>query len=130
MKAEAAAKALFAGGSDDSNMPTTELTEDQLTDGKIAILDLMLACQLIPPRGEGRRLVQQGGVMVNEEKVESIDASYTAEQLKEGLKIPQGQEGLPQGASQVNIPSSPAMLCAGNFFFQSGKNMLYWSCAS
>ena len=78
VKAEAAAKALFAGGSDDSNMPTTELTEDQLTDGKIAILDLMLACKLIPSKGEGRRLVQQGGVMVNEEKVESIDASYTA----------------------------------------------------
>ena len=92
VKAETAAKALFAGGSDDSNMPTTELTEDQLTDGKIAILDLMLACQLIPSKGEGRRLVQQGGVMVNEEKVESIDASYTAEQLKEGLKIRKGKK--------------------------------------
>ena len=92
VKAEAAAKALFAGGSDDSNMPTTELTEDQLTDGKIAILDLMLACQLIPSKGEGRRLVQQGGVMVNDEKVESIDASYTAEQLKEGLKIRKGKK--------------------------------------
>ena len=91
-KAKAAAKALFAGGSDDSNMPTTELTEDQLTDGKIAILDLMLACQLIPSKGEGRRLVQQGGVMVNEEKVESIDASYTAEQLTEGLKIRKGKK--------------------------------------
>ena len=92
VRAEAAAKALFAGGSDDSNMPTTELTEDQLTDGKIAILDLMLACKLIPSKGEGRRLVQQGGVMVNEEKVESIDASYTAEQLKEGLKIRKGKK--------------------------------------
>ena len=91
-KAKAAAKALFAGGSDDSNMPTTELTEDQLTDGKIAILDLMLACKLVPSKGEGRRLVQQGGVMVNEEKVESIDASYTAEQLKEGLKIRKGKK--------------------------------------
>ena len=91
-KAEAAAKALFAGGSDDSNMPTTELSESQLTDGKIAILDLMLACKLIPSKGEGRRLVQQGGVMVNEEKVESIDASYTADQLKEGLKIRKGKK--------------------------------------
>ena len=91
-KAEAAAKALFAGGSDDSNMPTTELTEDQLTDGKIAILDLMLACKLVPSKGEGRRLVQQGGVMVNEEKVDSIDDSYTAEQLKEGLKIRKGKK--------------------------------------
>ena len=91
-KAEAAAKALFAGGSDDSNMPTTELSESQLTDGKIAILDLMIACKLIPSKGEGRRLVQQGGVMVNEEKVESIDASYTADQLKEGLKIRKGKK--------------------------------------
>ena len=91
-KAEAAAKALFAGGSDDSNMPTTELTEDQLTDGSIAILDLMLACKLVPSKGEGRRLVQQGGVMVNEEKVFSIDASFTAEQLRQGLKIRKGKK--------------------------------------
>ena len=88
----AAAKALFAGGSDDSNMPTTELTEDQLTDGSIAILDLMLACKLVPSKGEGRRLVQQGGVMVNEEKVSSIDASFTAEQLRQGLKIRKGKK--------------------------------------
>ena len=91
-KAEAAAKALFAGGNDDSNMPTTELTEDQLTDGSIAILDLMLACKLVPSKGEGRRLVQQGGVMVNEEKVSSIDASFTAEQLRQGLKIRKGKK--------------------------------------
>ena len=91
-KAEAAAKALFAGGSDDSNMPTTELTEDQLTDGSIAILDLMLTCKLVPSKGEGRRLVQQGGVMVNEEKVSSIDASFTAEQLRQGLKIRKGKK--------------------------------------
>ena len=92
VKAEAAAKALFAGGSDDSNMPTTELTEDQLTDGKIAILDLMLACELIPSKGEGRRLVQQGGVMVNDQKVSSIDESFTGEQLREGLKIRKGKK--------------------------------------
>ena len=91
-KAESAAKALFAGGSSDENMPTTELSEAQLTDGKIAILDLMLACGLIPSKGEGRRLVQQGGVMVDEEKIASIDASFTAEQLKAGLKIRKGKK--------------------------------------
>ena len=91
-KAEDAAKALFAGGSDDSNMPTTEITEDQMTDGKIAVLDLMLACGLIPSKGEGRRLVQQGGVMVNDEKVANIDVSFTGEQLKEGLKIRKGKK--------------------------------------
>ena len=91
-KAEDAAKALFAGGSDDSSMPTTEITEDQLTDGKIAVLDLMLACGLIPSKGEGRRLVQQGGVMVNDAKVANIDVSFTGEQLKEGLKIRKGKK--------------------------------------
>ncbi len=91
-KAEDAAKALFATGGSDENMPTTELIEAQLTDGKIAILDLMLACELIPSKGEGRRLVQQGGVMVNDQKVSSIDESFTGEQLREGLKIRKGKK--------------------------------------
>ena len=91
-KAEDAAKALFATGGSDENMPTTELTEAQLTDGKIAILDLMRACELIPSKGEGRRLVQQGGVMVNDQKVSSIDESFTGEQLREGLKIRKGKK--------------------------------------
>ena len=91
-KAEVAAKALFAGGADDSNMPTTEITEDQLTDGKIAVLDLMMACGLIPSKGEGRRLVQQGGVMVNDEKVANIDVSFSGEELKKGLKIRKGKK--------------------------------------
>ena len=91
-KAEDAAKALFATGGSDENMPTTELTEAQLTDGKIAILDLMLACELIPSKGEGRRLVQQGGVMVNDQKISSIDESFTGEQLREGLKIRKGKK--------------------------------------
>ena len=91
-KADAAAKALFAGGSDDSNMPTTELTEADLTGGSIAVLDLLLKCGLVPSKGEGRRLVQQGGVVVNDEKVASIDVCFTAEQLKDGLKIRKGKK--------------------------------------
>ena len=91
-KARTAAKALFAGGADDSNMPTTTIAEDQLTDGAIAILDLMLACKLVPTKSEGRRLVQQGGVFVNDEKVPSIDVKYTVEQLQAGLKIRKGKK--------------------------------------
>ena len=91
-KAQEAAKALFGAGSDDSNMPTTELSEDALTDGKIAVLDLLLACGLVPSKGEGRRLVQQGGIVVNDEKVGSIDAAFTADQLKAGLKIRKGKK--------------------------------------
>ena len=91
-KARAAAKALFAGGADDSDMPTTELTEDQLTDGSIAILDLMLLCKLAPSKSEARRLVQQGGVFANDEKVASIDVRFTTEQLKAGVKLRKGKK--------------------------------------
>ena len=91
-KARAAARALFAGGADDSNMPTTEISVDQLSDGKIAILDLMLACKLAPSKSEARRLVQQGGVFANDEKVASIDVSFTAEQLQAGVKLRKGKK--------------------------------------
>ena len=91
-KARAAAKALFAGGADDSNMPTTEIAAEQLNDGKIAILDLMLACKLAPSKSEARRLVQQGGVFADDEKVASIDVSFTAEQLKKGVKLRKGKK--------------------------------------
>ena len=91
-KAREAAKALFGGGADDSNMPTTEILPEQLKDGKIAILDLMLACKLAPTKSEARRLVQQGGVFVDEEKVASIDVSFDAAQLSAGLKIRKGKK--------------------------------------
>ena len=91
-KAQAAAKALFGGGSDDSDMPTTVLSPAQLTDGAIAILDLLLACKLVPSKSEARRLVQQGGVFVNDEKVPTIDVKFTADDLKAGLKIRKGKK--------------------------------------
>jgi tyrosyl-tRNA synthetase len=91
-KARTASHALFAGGSDDSNMPTTELTAEQLTDGSIGILDLMMACGLTASKGEARRLVQQGGVSVDGEKITSIDAKITEAQLKESVKIRKGKK--------------------------------------
>ena len=91
-KARTASHALFAGGSDDSNMPTTELDASALTEGVINIMDLMVACKLTATKSEARRLVQQGGVLVNDEKVAGIDVSFTAEQLKEGLKIRKGKK--------------------------------------
>ncbi len=90
-KARAAARALFSGGAQ-AEMPTTELTEAQLTDGKIAVLDLLLACKLAPSKSEARRLVQQGGVFADDEKVASIDVSFTAEQLKQGVKLRKGKK--------------------------------------
>lgn len=91
-KAKTASHALFAGGSDDSNMPTTELTADQLTDGAIGIMDLMLTCGLVPSKSEARRLIQQGGVFVNDEKVSDIGFQVTEAMLKENVKIRKGKK--------------------------------------
>ena len=91
-KAQAAAKALFVGGGDDANMPTTDLTADQLADGKIGILNLMVACKLAGSNGEARRLVQQGGVFVNDEKVPDHTFAVTEDMLKEGVKIRKGKK--------------------------------------
>ena len=91
-KAKTASLALFAGGIDDSNMPTTELTEDILTNGSVNILDLMVACKLVASKSEARRTVQQGGVLVNDKKVDSIDMGIALEQLKDGVKIKKGKK--------------------------------------
>lgn len=91
-KAKEASHALFSGkGGDDSNMPTTELTIEQLTNGEIGILDLMLACGLVGSKGEARRLIQQGGVSVDEEKV-AVEARITEAQLKNSIKIRKGKK--------------------------------------
>ena len=91
-KAQAAAKALFVGGGDDANMPTTEIAADQLAEGKIGILNLMVACKLAGSNGEARRLVQQGGVFVNDEKVPDHTFCVTEDMLKEGVKLRKGKK--------------------------------------
>ena len=91
-KAQAAAKALFLGGGDDANMPTTEITSDKLVDGKIGILNLMVACGLAPSNKQARQLVEQGGVLVNDEKVPSAQFAITEQVLKEGVKIRKGKK--------------------------------------
>ena len=82
-KAREASKALFGGGANLENMPTTTLEESDFTDGKIDILDILLKAGITKSRGEGRRLVQQGGVSVDDAKVTDIGLSYTADDLKE-----------------------------------------------
>ena len=91
-KAQAAAKALFVGGGDDANMPTTEISRGQLADGKIGILNLMVTCKLAGSNGEARRLVQQGGVFVNDEKIPDHTFVITEEMLAEGVKIRKGKK--------------------------------------
>ena len=92
-KAQAAAKALFMGGAgDDEHMPTTEITADQLTDGQIGILNLMVACKLASSNKEARTLVTQGGVLVNDEKVPAPTFMVTEAMLREGVKIRKGKK--------------------------------------
>ena len=91
-KAQASAKALFMGGGDDANMPTTEISAEQLQDGKIGILNLMVACGLAPSNKQARQLVEQGGVFVNDEKVPAAQFSISSEMLKEGVKIRKGKK--------------------------------------
>ncbi len=91
-KARETSRSLFAGGGDDANMPTTELTDQQLADGKIGVLSLMVACGLAASNGEARRLIQQGGVSVNDEKVTDPTFTVSADALKEGVKIRKGKK--------------------------------------
>ena len=92
-KAQAAAKALFVGGAgDDEHMPTTEITADQLSDGQIGILNLMVVCKLASSNKEARTLVTQGGVLVNDEKVPAPTFMVTEAMLKEGVKIRKGKK--------------------------------------
>ena len=91
-KAQAAARALFGGGGDDSDMPTTELDASQVPAAGIGVIDLLLACSLCPSKSEARRLITQGGLTVDEEKITAIDRVFSAEQLKAGLKIRKGKK--------------------------------------
>ncbi len=90
-KAEASAKALFTGA-DSANAPTTELSEDDLTDGSIDIMTLLVKTGLCPSKSDARRNVQQGGVSVDDVKVTDIGASFTAEQLKAGILVKRGKK--------------------------------------
>ena len=92
VKAQNAARALFSGEADTEHMPTTQLTDADLNDGSIGILTLMVKAGLAASNGEARRLVTQGGVLVDGEKVSAPTASFTAEQLAKGIVIKKGKK--------------------------------------
>ena len=92
-KAQAAARALFGGDGDKASMPSTELAADQFEGGQIGVLSLLVACGLAPSKGEARRLVQQGGVSVNNEKVADVNAVLAQELFAgEGVIIKKGKK--------------------------------------
>ena len=87
--AQQSAKALFAGGGDDSNMPTTTLIVD--ADG-ILLIDALVETKLCASRGEAKKLIQQGGVSVEEEKVNDLGYKLTVDKLQDGIKIKKGKK--------------------------------------
>ncbi len=92
-KAKAASRALFSGDGDTGHMPTTELTNDDFGGGAIDVLTLLVKCGLAASKGEARRLVQQGGVTVNDEKVSAIETTFGCEQFTgDGVVIKKGKK--------------------------------------
>ena len=92
-KAQQTARGLFAGGGAAENMPQTTLSADDLTDGAIDVMSLMVKCGLAASKGEARRLVQQGGVAANNEKVADIGKKFTAEDFaSEGVVLRKGKK--------------------------------------
>lgn len=91
-KAQNAAKALFAGGADNSHMPETVLTDDDFTDGSIMLLDMMVKAGIIKSKGEGRRLITQGGVSVNDEKATDPNMSFITDDFANEIIVKKGKK--------------------------------------
>ena len=91
-KAQTAAKALFCGGADDSNMPSTLVEQADLEDGKIGVLALMMKAGMIKSNGEGRRLIQQGGISVNDTKITDVFTTVTSDELAQSVIIKKGKK--------------------------------------
>lgn len=91
-KAKETARSLFAGGGNLENMPTAELTDDQVPDDGILINDLLVAAGLAASKSDARRLVQQGGVTVEDEKVPNIEFKVDKAALKEGVVVKKGKK--------------------------------------
>ena len=92
-KARSAAKALFSTGGDKASMPTTELTEADFSGGTIGALSLLVKCGLAASNGEARRLIQQGGVAVDEGKLTDANAIFNKETFAgDGIIIKKGKK--------------------------------------
>ena len=84
VKAQNAARALFSGGSDLANMPVITLTDADFEDGSIGIIKILVNAQLAKSNGEARRLIQQGGISVNDEKVTDFTKVITIDEIASG----------------------------------------------
>ena len=91
-KAQKSAHDLFSGSGDSENMPKAEITAEDLFEDKIGIVKLVVKCGFATSNGEAKRLIQQNGITVNDEAVNSLDKAYTSSELKEGLIVRKGKK--------------------------------------
>ncbi|MCC8138539.1 MAG: tyrosine--tRNA ligase [Clostridiales bacterium] len=92
-KAQEGARALFSGGGNAADMPTAEISEEDLdTDGGIDLISLLLKAGLVPSRSEGRRAIEQGGVTVDGEKITDVKAVIPGEKFADGLVVKRGKK--------------------------------------
>ncbi len=91
-KAQESARALFAGGGSLENMPVSELTAEDFTDGKIDLISVLVKAGLNPSRSEARRAIEQGGVTVNEEKITDIKKEFGKEDFGDGMILRRGKK--------------------------------------
>ena len=91
-KAQKSARDIFSGSGDSENMPTAEITPEDLFEDKIGIVKLVVKCGFAPSNSEAKRLIQQNGITVNDEVVNALDKTYTASELKEGLIVRKGKK--------------------------------------
>ena len=91
-KAQATARGLFSGQMDTENMPSTKLTAEDLTDGKIGLLTLLVKAKLVNSNREARQIIQQRGIALDGEKVTQVGLFLTEEQLRKGIVIKKGQK--------------------------------------
>jgi len=88
----ASARALFGGGGDRENMPATEICDEDFVDGKIALANLLVKCELCPSTSEAKRLIKQGGVSVNDEKIADLSQSYDKAFFADEVIIKKGKK--------------------------------------
>ncbi len=91
-KAQQSARDIFGGSGNSENMPTAEISAEDLFEDKISIVKLVVKCGFAPSNSEAKRLIQQNGITVNDEGVSALDKTYTSAELKQGLIVRKGKK--------------------------------------
>ena len=91
-KAQQTSQALFGGGGDDANMPSTKLDPASLVDNAVSVIDMLVTSGLAKSKGEARRLIEQGGISIDGDKIGSIDVKVAAAALAAGVVLKKGKK--------------------------------------